>query len=1103
MYNFRVMNASAKTAVVLSTLFISFGFSTPALAVTTISDDIEGDTTWTLSESPYLITESINFSAIIPGATLTIEPGVVVELEPNTTFNIFGDLRAAGTQNQNIIFKSTETNGNWNLNVHNSLNSELGYISLESIQGTLALHNSVVSVTQMTSNSKLTFYSGVTTNIQNLNLVDNQLYVDGGTTIIDQLNINGSGSNFYGTTVTLNNINISQTNNLPAIVITDGVANLENVIINDASHGIIANNVDNLSVYNANISNISNDGIIFGGGVANLNEVTIENAYYGAGLQGNVIGLTNFHVRDTQSSSVQTNANETTVIDSSFSNGPNTGLTINGGIANLQNVTIKNFANAPAFLPNVENLQGERLVITNNLFGIYNYGSSTIRRSKIVDNTYAGAVNDGYHLDARENYWGHIEGPTLDSMNPDSIKLGDGIMGDILYEPWLTEYCEVNCYSNIMFLPGIMGSRLYEGGEQLWEADEDKVSRLHLDENGESISNKIVTNDLVDTFDGPTLLNKNIYESFLGDLERIKADGVINDYVAVPYDWRLSLSQILASGVEDGEGNISYLQDTTDPYIEKTLRELASSSKSGKVTIVAHSNGGLLTKALINSLGSDATSLIDKVILVAVPQLGTPQAIGALLHGYDSGIPLVLSDEAARSFAKNAPMSYQLLPFSDYYNGDAHTVSTPYVTFEDGSATEIFIDKYGYAITPNELKDFLIGTEGRDEPLYNDTYNLAVANSTLFDNATSIQEDVNSSWIPPEGIKVHQVAGIGEYTPVSIHYKTIQKCKNRVVVCIGGYEDVISYDVNEVINGDGTVVIPSALAMDDSDEVKNWWVNLNLNNTENLRFGPFRVKHADILEIDEVRSLIFGNLITEVNPELPRYISSTMPNINEGDRLEFTLHSPLSLSARTDDGRIVSEAEITIPGAHYARYGEIQKISIPSEIEFTVVLNGEAEGSFTLEGVEIKDEEAVETVSFSAIPSSTSTIAEIKFRGNSLEDSGSLLVDYNGDGTVETTYTPMLGDIVISPDPVLTVDDIQTGGMISSGVRPISKVAGASTEVINYYELLVQLQLIIKQLGQLRSESVITEIQYESIKNKIQIILFLINGNLINSYKQL
>src|SRR3989338_9067581 len=135
----------------------------------------------------------------------------------------------------------------------------------------------------------------------------------------------------------------------------------------------------------------------------------------------------------------------------------------------------------------------------------------------------------------------------------------------------------------------------------------------------------------------------------LGRRRRASATGVIAGYAVIPYDWRLSIPDILADG-----------------DLEETLRTLAASSQTGKVAIVAHSNGGLLTKALVSALGAEASYLIDQLILVSVPQLGTPQAVGALLHGYDTGLPfdwfpLTLSPERARDFAKNAPFAYHLL----------------------------------------------------------------------------------------------------------------------------------------------------------------------------------------------------------------------------------------------------------------------------------------------------------------------------------------------------------------------------------------------------------------------------------------------------------
>ena len=207
--------------------------------------------------------------------------------------------------------------------------------------------------------------------------------------------------------------------------------------------------------------------------------------------------------------------------------------------------------------------------------------------------------------------------------------------------------CTEDCFSNVLFLPGIEASRLYENGERLWEGKDDQVELLYLDDNGASKNQNIYAKGVIDVFTGAPI-SVAIYDAFLGDLAQKKSGGVIEDYAAVAYDWRLSIPDILASGTEEPNGAIYYNRATSTPYIEQTLRRLADSSRTGKVTIVTHSNGGLLAKALISELGDEADDLIDKVIMVGAPQLGTPKAIGSLLHGYDTGIPFVMSDERAR-----------------------------------------------------------------------------------------------------------------------------------------------------------------------------------------------------------------------------------------------------------------------------------------------------------------------------------------------------------------------------------------------------------------------------------------------------------------------
>lgn len=654
---------------------------------------------------------------------------------------------------------------------------------------------------------------------------------------------------------------------------------------------------------------------------------------------------------------------------------------------------------------------------------------------------------------------------------------------------------ENHCCSSVLFLPGIMGSSLYENGQKLWEpSSEEAVERLYLDQAGKSI-NDIEVGGVIETFDGPMVFNIDIYKSFLGGLSEKKSSGFLSDYSAYGYDWRQSLEDILA-----------------DNSLETELRSLAASSKTSKVTIVAHSNGGLLAKALINKLGDEASDLVDQIILVGVPQLGTPQAIGALLHGYDSGIPLRYSSAIARDFALNAPFAYNLLPHYDYYNSAGASVGEPLVTFEEGEATQAFIDTYGYSVTNDtELRDFLLGIEGREVPRFDDLLNLAKANADLLDEAKDEYSNIDSGWLPPSGIKVHQIAGTGVLTVAGIKYSTVKDCLSTqlnsggVWSCDYSGQDKLAYSPVRVWDGDKTVIEPSALAMgDDGLDITRWWVDLDRFNANNKAFGPFKKEHKNILEVPDVTSFIFNNLLA-TSTETYTYISDNKPSLLESNRLSFALHSPLVLSYIENDGTVVSEENPSGNYSEYNRYGEVQIIDVFDESQQgSVVINGTATGSFTLEIEEVLGEVLTSEIVYSGIPSATSTIVTLEVSGALIKDLGPLKVDYDGDtqvdfmlmGAEDTINTmPTTSRAVENEQAVATSSisvNLSSGGSSRSTSKPLPQVAGVSTNS-DIATITILVQVLIK-LETMKGD--IDVVIYNLISQRVRLLL----GDILKRY---
>ncbi len=575
--------------------------------------------------------------------------------------------------------------------------------------------------------------------------------------------------------------------------------------------------------------------------------------------------------------------------------------------------------------------------------------------------------------------------------------------------------CAVDCFSNVLFLPGVMGSRLYEqsgaGDNQLWvsQSDADHV-KLLLNNQGKSVSDIYTKDDTKHNGEDETGIveeinvnfspDPNTYKSFIEELNKWKTqDQIIKDYALIPYDWRLALEDIITNG-SSVNSNLSYTtsQDFSESFILKKLEELQIDSKSGKVTIIAHSNGGLVAKALIQKLKDTNNPLydkIDKVIFIGVPQVGTPDALIALLHGTELGHGFIMNKDRLRELSENMPAIYNLLPSSSYFTTvDPGVVADKVVTFENIPFFNPQTSQYGVLISnETELKNYILGTDGRTKPSFSDTVNPNIGNSQLYTQAENVHQ-VLDSWQPHPSTKVIQVAGWGEETIAGINYTTIKDVTEH-----------ISYKPRIVIDGDGTVVVPSALWMSNSNpNVERWWVDL-------IKYSDFNFlkrKHRDILEISNLNNFLKSQIQDLTFTDSQNIVlNSSASLVSTKERLHYTLHSPLTLGITDSQGRYTGQDPVTkeikeeIPGVNYRQVGEVQFISVPTELAHTLKLKGYEQGYFALDVEKQEGNTITEHTSFEGIPSSVSTVVTMDIAPD-MEVSDTILeIDQNGDNVVE------------------------------------------------------------------------------------------------------
>jgi hypothetical protein len=112
--------------------------------------------------------------------------------------------------------------------------------------------------------------------------------------------------------------------------------------------------------------------------------------------------------------------------------------------------------------------------------------------------------------------------------------LGDGAAPQGPLSTTTPPACAQDCNDNVLFIPGIEASRLYRpdnngGTNRLWEPSlgGSDATELKLDASGVPLHTDIYTKDVIDHAYVPG--KGNVYESFIADMNTLKATGKIAD----------------------------------------------------------------------------------------------------------------------------------------------------------------------------------------------------------------------------------------------------------------------------------------------------------------------------------------------------------------------------------------------------------------------------------------------------------------------------------------------------------------------------------------------------------------------------------------------
>lgn len=504
----------------------------------------------------------------------------------------------------------------------------------------------------------------------------------------------------------------------------------------------------------------------------------------------------------------------------------------------------------------------------------------------------------------------------------------------------------------VIIVPGIMGSRLNRVTDdaEVWpnvftmflgSNFDNYLDELKLTSDAQEVTgHKMNVTSIID--EESLLITRVFYKNLI---DRFTGDGYQHgiDLFVFPYDWRFGV-QSAAVAFDD------------------VVRRAKEKSSNGKVNIIAHSMGGLLVKNYLSHLPD--TSFINKLVLVGVPQLGSPKTFKLLNWGDDLDMDWFvfgLNPDKSKEISQNMPSVYQLLPSKRYVN-----VAGSYVKdFRNGNVRLFDYDQTSQFMISNS-------NDSRNESL--------LISGDLFHSNLDVK--------PFNAPTVHNIVG----------------CFSPTISEFALYDN----DVVDVRRDSGDETVPLVSAMNLTNDFNNYFVLGNETGVGHMKLV------SDSRPLSLIKRIVDG---TESSTPLPQGVSSAVADcftarsqFRNETTIEFSTHSPVELHVFDSQNRHTGplangRVELGISGSRYEKIGENAFVLVPGGDNYKVIDQALRSGTFMMKVKGYVGSNLNHVATYLSVPlQSGNTKAELNF--SDFEGDLTLKLDNDGNGTVDYRLSP-------------------------------------------------------------------------------------------------